>query len=285
MDEQETQGMEQDEMTQSSAAPEETMAEPSVPEAAAVKSAMPIKMTPKLAAILAGVVFVIAAAGGYYLWHERTAASGNAQAAASLDSVTYPAVVATVNGEDIPGSELKKSVKQTENIAEQQGANLSDASVQNMIQDQSLSLLINSTLLVQAAKKDNLAATKDDVDKQYKDVEDQFGGADALNAQMQKDGLTEADLRKNIEEQLIIKAYLEKQPSYANATVTESDIQTAYDSYKAQYGTSTPALDQISSQIKDQLIQQKQQDAINGILDALRASSTIKTNVEFKVSA
>lgn len=284
MDEQETQGMGQEEVATSSA-PEETMAAPAAPETTAAQPATTIKMTPKLAAILAGVVFVIAAAGAYYLWHERMNASGGSQAAASLDSVTYPAVVATVNGEDIAGSELKKSVKQTENIAQQQGANLSDASVQNMIQDQSLSLLVNSTLLVQAAKKDNLTATKEDIDTQYKDVEDQFGGADALNAQMQKDGLTEADLRKNIEEQLIIKAYLEKQPAYANATVTDSDIQTAYESYKAQYGTSTPALDQISSQIKDQLIQQKQQDAINGILDALRASSTIKTNVDFKVSA
>lgn len=275
MDEQETQKEVQTESPEVHAQPDIAQAPVTGAEVSSTpKKQWSMKNNSLFTTIIALIILVVAVGAGAYVWHQRTSGSN----ASALGTTSYPAVVAVVNGENITGSDLQKSVVQTQNVAQQQGADLTDPKVQAIIQSQAISLLVNAKLLEQAATKIGITASSGEIDAQYKAIEDQFGGADKLAAQMKTDDLTEADLRDNIKQQTLIKAYLATEPSYANATVTDADVATAYATYKAQ-STSTPPLEEISDQIKEQLLEQKQQDAINSIIDALRASSTIKMNV------
>lgn len=192
---------------------------------------------------------------------------------------TYPDVVAIVNGEELSNEEFTKHIAQVEQSAAQQGLDPQDPTVHSQVESEAMTILINTKLLTQAAMKEGIAVLEEQVNEQIALIEAQFGGKEALQTQMDTLGVTEEILRTDIAEQLAIETYIKGSPAFADITVTDEDISSAYDTFSEQ-NPELPPLEEISSQIKEQLIAQKQQALTGELIGKLRTEAVIEVKIE-----
>jgi foldase protein PrsA len=96
-------------------------------------------------------------------------------------------VAATVNGQPIATSEVNQKLN-------------------TLYKQQILDQLISEKVLQQEATKHNIVVTEAQVDEKLKNLEDQYGGADTLNAILAQQGMTREDLRSQTKIQLMVEA-------------------------------------------------------------------------------
>lgn len=232
--------------------------------------------------IIAGILLVGALVAGYFFFMKDSAqAPEDPTATSTVDIVlgedrgTGP--VARVNGTEISQEEYEESVGNIAETARAQGADLTDESVKTEIKTQALEALINTELLVQAAASAGIAASDEAVQTEYDGIVAQFGGQEALQAQLISYNISEETLREDIAEQLTIQAYLDTTVDTSTITVTDEEIQEFYDSLS---GTQQlPELASIRDQIEAELQSQKEQALVVDLLTQLRADAQVETLV------
>lgn len=151
------------------------------------------------------------------------------------DSGDQDAVVATVNGEDIPYRELAAMEQQQLQNLVMQGLDPEGEEAENyiaQIRPQLLGNLINISLLEQKAEEEGVSATDEQIQQQVQMYIDQFGGEDALKQQLQQAGMTMDDLQKDIANQLPIQLYMEQ---YVSSVLDESDLEFSEDELRELY--------------------------------------------------
>ena len=112
---------------------------------------------------------------------------------------------------------------------------------------------------------------------EYDGIVAQFGGQEALQAQLISYNISEETLREDIAEQLTIQAYLDTTVDTSTITVTDEEIQEFYDSLS---GTQQlPELASIRDQIEAELQSQKEQALVVDLLTQLRADAQVETLV------
>lgn len=212
-----------------------------------------------LAAIL--VALILIAGAGYYLYDMKYKDGG---------------VVAIVNGEKIYKVTLDKNIANMQQAATQQGADISDATIQQKIQDESLQILIDNILLMNAAKKEGISATDEAIKAKYDELVTQVGGEDKLQGLLDEAKLTKDELMKNIRERVIIDAYFAKVSDIENITVTDEDITKFLAAYPKE---DLPPLNEIKPQVEAQIRTQKQQEIITGILEKMRSEASVDKKI------
>jgi hypothetical protein len=187
--------------------------------------------------------------------------------------VVNSAVIATVNGEKITKTEYDAVFEQLLPQIEQAG--LSDnADYLKGIKTQILDGLVNDKLLLQNAKKSQVIATEEEVKKELASITERAGGEEKLNTQISKEGLTKEKLIDNVKNQIVMQKYLLANINLASLSVSEDEIKAFYDNAsKGQEGV--PDLKEVSSQINDQIMKNKQQKLVSDFLGTLRASADI----------
>lgn len=151
------------------------------------------------------------------------------------------AVVATVNGEDIPYRELAAMEQQQLQNLMMQGLDPESEQAENyiaQIRPQLLGNLINISLLKQKAEAEGVTAADEQIQQQVQMYIDQFGGEETLKQQLQQAGMTMDDLRNDIADQLPVQLYMEQ---YISSVLDESDLvfseeelRELYEQQKAQ---------------------------------------------------
>ena len=179
--------------------------------------------------------------------------------------------VAIVNGEEIGRRAYDNATTQFASIAAAQGVTLSEAEIQTQV----LNSLINNRLLVQEAHKNGASATDAEVQAEYELIVENSGGADAFNTQIESLGITEAQVRSELAEQLAVNKFLMAKVTAANATTTEEEVTAFYADLTAA-NAEVPALEEIRAQIEEQILVQKQQQEVTQLVEALRASATVE---------
>ena len=187
--------------------------------------------------------------------------------------------VALVNGVPITQKAFDTQLASATTTLKAQGADVTSPDKLATIKTQVLTDLINNELVGQEIVKAGIKVTSTQVDAQLQAVITQVGGADKLAAQLSAAGMTEATLRDNIAKQISIQTYLTSNIATSSVTVTDAEIKKFYDdNTKGQTGA--PPLKQVSAQIKQQLITNKQQLLVNDFLVTLRAKATIVNNLK-----
>lgn len=222
-------------------------------------------------------LIALIAIGGFAWWWYNGQNDTNMQGdEAAMEEKQYPDVVARINGEEVSKEDFKESLSQMQQVASQQGADLSNPTIQSQIETEAMNAIVSTRLLVQAAADAGVTVSDKDVDAEVSSLEAQFGGSDGLQEQMSNVGVTEDELRTSIREQLTVDAYLEQQPELADLTVSDEEISSFYDTLASQ-GQDVPELDDdLSSQIEQQLLFQKQQEATNAVINRLRANADVE---------
>ncbi len=186
--------------------------------------------------------------------------------------------VASVNNESISQTALDNFYTQQEASYQAQGLDVTDPEQMKAAKQQALDNLVNQTLLLQAAADDGIAITDEEVQGEYDRTVSQFESDEALQAALIENNLTIELLKTNILTQLTIQGYLASRID-ENVTVTDEEIQTLYDQYVAN-GSNIPALEEVSTQLGDQVKQQKLDAQVGAIIEELKSVAEIELYLE-----
>lgn len=121
--------------------------------------------------------------------------------------------VATVNDEAITSEQLNTKLTQ------QYGSEILDT-------------LITNKIIELEAKKLDVSASKEEIEEEYKEYADMYGGEDALLEVLSSYNVTAADIKKDIEIYLLTVKVME---DYVK--ITDEDVKTYFEENKETFGT------------------------------------------------
>ncbi len=120
-------------------------------------------------------------------------------------------VVASVDGEKITKDDLYKI------LVSQYGPN-------------TLSLMIEDKIVQMEADKENIKVSKEEIDGEYDAYIENYGGEEALKSALEQSGMTEADLRENIENYFKLEKLMEPR-----IKITDEEMKTYFQENKESF--------------------------------------------------
>ncbi|WP_211171099.1 peptidylprolyl isomerase [Bacillus sp. DNRA2] len=123
-------------------------------------------------------------------------------------------VVAEVNGEKISQTELNKLLNDTYG-------------------DDILDSLISKKLIEQAAAKKDLSVSKNEIDEEFKALQESYGGEDAFKQTIASSGVTETQVRADIKNYLLAEKILKP-----GIKVSDEEIKQYFEDNKDSFATS-----------------------------------------------
>jgi hypothetical protein len=219
------------------------------------------------------LAIVVLAVVGYFVFGKN-----------KIFSPASSASVATVNGVTITKTAYDTLLDSSLASYKAQGVDVTDATKLSQIKTQVLNNLISDELINQGVVAAGIKITSEDVEKQFQAIVTQTGGAEKFQAELVKNNLTEAQLRENVSKQMAIQKYLLQNIDTKSVTVSDAEISQFYSDYtKAQKASDpkavVPALKDLSDQIKQQIITNKEQAMVVSFIDALRAKANVVTSL------
>lgn len=127
--------------------------------------------------------------------------------------------------------------------------------------------MVTETLITNEAKNRKVSVSKEEVAAEVKKLEDQQGGADKLDQVLGFQGMTRAELEKQISYQLLIRRMFGD-----GVTVSDEDVNQYIESNKEQLGEVD---DQTKVTIREQLVMQKIGQAFNTWLTENKSGSRV----------
>lgn len=162
-------------------------------------------------------------------------------------------VAAYVNGEQISRLEVIKQLEKANGKA-------------------ALKQIITTKLIKQEAKKKNIEVNQGDIDKEIKTIETSLAQqGTTLDAALQSEGLTRAELTKQMETQILLRKMVK------TVAVTDAELAAYITANEAQLPPVEERDENFSTQIKQQMVQQKEQEAIQKFLAELESKADVKS--------
>jgi hypothetical protein len=224
---------------------------------------------------IAAIVIVVATLLIVLFMLEKEGRSSTGVFDSFFSSQESNATVAVVNGEEVTGKELNTSIQQFNQAALAQGVDTTNPDVVADIRSQALDVLVNTTLLKQAAQEQGVEVSEEATTERLETIESEIGGAEVLQSRIDELGLTRAELREDIQEEILIQTLLDGIFSEADVSVTEEEIQEVYDA-AGGVEAGLPPLEEVREQIEAQVRGTKEQAVIDEYLNELKAEADIE---------
>ena len=231
--------------------------------------------------IVVMIAIGILVGGVFYLVNKNSGSTSDEPAAATdtlggLLEGDLNDPVARVNDVSIPLRRYQDRVKDFADNVVFQGLSLEDEVIRQQIREQALASLINTEILLQAATAANITVTDEEIEAAYQTAASNFGGATGLEQALSELGFTEEELLEDIRGQLIIDAYLQETIDIDGVTVTDDEVSNYYNELSSS-NTEAPDFEEVSEIIREQLVIQKQQELLGGLIDSLRTEANVET--------
>ncbi|WP_163581529.1 SurA N-terminal domain-containing protein [Gracilibacillus saliphilus] len=200
-----------------------------------------------------------------------SAAATGQQGVSDDELVEEDQAVATINGEEIPGSSYNQIYPLVKSTLEQAGQEVEDTEA---IKQQTLNELITQELIRQDAKAEGLTVEQEEIDNELATYEEQFG--EEYATVLESSGYTEEMFKEQIENDLLSEKYME---SVLGIEVTDDEIKEYYQTAAEQSEEDLPPLEDVEDSIKQTLKSQKQQEKqeeIQAKIDELRENAEIE---------
>lgn len=141
-------------------------------------------------------------------------------------------VIATVNGSDISYFEHQTAFQ---NLAYQYQMIYGPLSAadQEFLQYQALEMVMTTKLALDAARKEGIRVAKAEIDEKLQEQRALFDSDAEYRQALRNLGMTESDLRRLIEEELLIGKVLERRE--AEVEISEEDLAQAYEAVNARH--------------------------------------------------
>jgi len=229
----------------------------------------------KGAAVVVGIVVLLALVGGGWYLTQVAPKENNENTPSEAANMEPNEPVARVNGQEIIYKDYQERVKEVANAATAQGLDPTDETLAAQISDQAITALINSQILLQNSIEAGITVSDEQIEESYQRAADQLGGEEALQSALQELGFTEEELRADIKEQLLIDAYVQSETDYQNFTASDEEIDSYY-AEVSEGNEEVPPLEEVRDLISSQILTEKQQAAINELVQSLRAEAEIE---------
>lgn len=148
--------------------------------------------------------------------------------------------VATVNDSSIGVSKYIQALKLNKSAIESMyGTSIWDSEVEkgkkysDFFKDTVLEQMINTEVIYQQAKKDNLLPSEEEVNKQFKEFQKEVKDDKIYKQNMKKLGITDEDIKKEQEIGIAIKNY--KDNFFKNAEISNEEMKKYYDDNKNEF--------------------------------------------------
>ena len=194
--------------------------------------------------------------------------------AENTEVATEGEVVATVNGVEITRAAYDAGVAAAIESFRAQGVDVDDETNKTQIEAQTLEDLINNEVVDQAVAASGITATAAEIEEQFEIVKTQAG--DEFANQLDTANLTEEGLRENIRAQITLQKFLTANVDVASITATDAEIEALYQQ-AVDAGQEVPPLEEVRDQVSQQIVQTKQQQAINAFVQTLRSAADVVT--------
>lgn len=221
------------------------------------------------------VVLVVIALGAVWMRLEREDRVSTSFFSSIIASQEAGATVATVNGTELLGKDLELSIEQLEQAAIAQGRNPADEKIKTDIRELAVDMLVNTTLLQQAAETEGIAITDEQVQERMTQLEIESGGAEVLAARMEEFGIDRDTFARDVRTELTIVTLLDTVFAVSDLSVTEEEVAAVYEQAGGA-SPDAPSLAEVRPQIEAQIVQSKEQSVVDAYLEELRAAADIK---------
>jgi hypothetical protein len=193
-------------------------------------------------------------------------------------------VVATVNGEEILKTDYETELENTKNMYAEQGMKLEDldGEMKEQMEKSVLNQLVNTKLVLQTAKEEGIAIEQSEVDKELEAIKAQFEEDKGYKEALEKNKITEDELKAQVKDQLTITKYLDN--TIGDIKVTEEEVTVIYNQYKeaAESQKQEPQdFEAMKPQLEQQAIAQKKSEKVNELIEELRSAN--EKNIEIKL--
>ncbi len=237
------------------------------PEVTSSPSAEPKK---KPTAIIAIVVIILLLVGGFMVYKNYSSSDKASDEVVNEEPddsgiVGGDLVAATLNGVNIMLSDVQGQANAL--IASSGVAEITPELQQQALQ-QSLQILVNQEILYQTAVGSGITADQSRVQEGIDEIINRFASTEEYQEALTTDGLTEDILRNSITKQLMVEKYVESIIDVDSITSTEEEVEALYEQYAAAQDN-MPDIDEIYSQLEDELNQQKINAELSVLIEQL----------------
>lgn len=142
-------------------------------------------------------------------------------------------VVATVNGQNISEDELNTRLDQ---VAAMNGYDLTSdeaKAILGLLKEQILESLIEEKVVLQAAEEKKISATKEEIEKEFNYIRDQFSDDKQYKDFLKERKFTEKDLKIYIKQQIILNKLFDEVTK--DITTTSVDLEAYYQENKEEF--------------------------------------------------
>ena len=196
----------------------------------------------------------------------------------AVSATDSEAVLVRVNGTEITNGQVEKRLEQLKSVYTAQGVDLEASGQLEQFRASVLDEMINNALLLDAAQKEGISVTDAELDSEYTNLLNMFGGEEALNEQLTLVGMTKEDLRTNLREQKIITAYIANHSDLGSAEVSDEEAKTYYDQNVATAAdpASVPPFEEVKEMLKEQIAQERTSSLIAVLIENLKKDAQIE---------
>ena len=149
-------------------------------------------------------------------------------ACAAVTGTGNPNVAATVNGEEIPISEVESQFEQAKKQPQIAQQLEQDPNAQSSLQAEILSRLVASRLLQDWADDLGITATDEEVAEEREALVEQLGGQEAFDQAVEQSGLTEPEVDEQIR-QRVLQNEITAEVSGGSEEVTDEEVEKFYE--------------------------------------------------------
>ncbi|MFC0471827.1 SurA N-terminal domain-containing protein [Halalkalibacter kiskunsagensis] len=206
----------------------------------------------------------------------------------AIDTESIPDVIATVNGEDINKEVYVGNLEQGAMQLTMQGIDIESEeglAELELMKDQLLDRIINSTLISQAANEEGVEASEEEIDTGIEELIAQIGleSQEQLQELLDEQGVSTDELRADVAETVKSEKYLDQNISVDD--ISEEDLQAAYDELVAmveaegEETTEIPSFEEYKDQLENQMLMEQEQQQVGQLIETLRADSEITIHI------
>lgn len=215
-----------------------------------------------------------------------------AVALAEPDIAGIPAVVATVNEEEISDKDFITAYEgQFQQYAAESQAAGQEVD-QDQLKQQTVESMVSNILLAQAADAAKISPSAKEIDDNLEELAagNGLGSAEELLDMLEEQGMGEQDVRTAVQDQLKVDQLIAQEASITEPT--DEELRELYDSLAQQQtggGTESggesggesalPPFEEVKPQLADQVKQQQESEAAATLIEELRAKAEVEINL------
>lgn len=188
--------------------------------------------------------------------------------------------VAIVNDKELLGRDYNMALSSLQMQMQQMGQDPTSKEAAKQVKEQAINNLVGQSLILQEADKKGYQASEGEVEKQLAKTKEQFKDDKKFEAALKQAGLDMETLKIQTAENIQYTKYVEKEIPVGE--ITDKEIQAYYEQSAQQEsagGQELPKLEEVKPQIKEQLVQQKQQEKLVQLVAELKKNAEVDIKI------